>query len=145
MSPILKSLVFSLAMTTLLLATPAEARERRGSRPDSIRERVALEIVRLLPPQPRPARNFAPVPVSRAPQTISIWLDRELIWTGLEDQLQGAIETFPFDQLDPIAVLPPWDPGNGHEICVGVAIRAETDGHFDDDVYEIDCDIAPVR
>ncbi len=145
MSPFLKSLVFSLAMTTLLLATPAEARERRGSGSDSIRERVALEIVRLLPPQPRPARSFAPAPVSRGPQTIAIWLDRELVWTGTEDELQGAIQTLPLDELDSTAALPPWDRGQDHEICVGVAIRAETDGHVADGIYEIDCDLAPVR
>lgn len=142
MSPSRRSLVSCLALGGLLLATSVDARPlRQDAPPHPVRERVARTIVRLLPTPPEPARRFAPVPAARDEQVVVVWLDREPIWTGGVDELQEAFESFPIDQLDPDPSDPPWTrPLDGHEICVGMVIRADSSAHLDEDVFELDCD-----
>ena len=115
-------------MTPVLLAAAlclgasvndANARERR----DQVCDQVAGTIVRLLPPQPKPARRFAPVPVP-----------------------QDLIEQIPSDLLDPDPVLPPWpvDPFEGREICVGTVLDGEL-GDGPAVIGMIDCDLVAPR
>jgi hypothetical protein len=143
MSPSLKSLFSLAALTALLSTSSVEARRLQGDEDPSIREQVSRTIVRLLPPQPKPVRRFAPVPAARAENTVAIWLDRELIWSGPESELQDGIETLPFDRILVDPGLPPWAPHplDGLELCVGVAYRIDADGHLDGEITEIDCDM----
>ena len=129
------------AFATCTAAIPAAAAERR----DQVRDRMAETIVRLLPPQPKPARRFAPVPARPQSPPVAVWIDRELVWVGQPDGLQDLIATFPRDAIDPVPVLPPFPIDlDEREICVGTVL----DGDFDGDgpiVLEMDCELVPVR
>lgn len=129
-----------LAAALSLGASPDEssARERR----DSVRDEVAETIVRLLPPQPKPARRFAPVPV----KPVAVFLDGRLVWIGEPDRLQDLIVQIPGDLLDPEPVLPPWpiDPLEGREICVGTVLEGEL-GDGPAVIGQLDCDLVAPR
>jgi hypothetical protein len=135
MTPVLLAAALSLGASV----NDSAASERRG---DRVRDEVAETIVRLLPPQPKPARRFAPVPA----RPVAVFLEGRLVWIGQPDRLQDLIAQIPGDLLDPEPVLPPWpiDPLEGREICVGTVLQGEF-GDAPEIIGELDCDLVDIR